>query len=70
MRGVKYTGGTIRPASPTAMEYNPNVFPDLTAENLRTYGLGITFAQQAEVLLADAVKAGTARDRDRRAAPV
>ncbi|MGO8746781.1 MAG: hypothetical protein ACLQNE_12395 [Thermoguttaceae bacterium] len=43
------------------MHYNPNAFADLNADNLRTYGLGITFAQQADVLLADAVKAGQAK---------
>lgn len=61
LRGVKYTGGTDPAGKPTQMEYNSGVFADLNAENLRTYGLGVTFARQAEVLMADAVKAGTAR---------
>jgi hypothetical protein len=61
LRGVKYTGGNDPAGKPTPMHYSPNAFPDLDAENLRTYGLGITFAQQAETLLADAVKAGTAK---------
>ena len=61
LRGVKYTGGDDPAGKPTPMEYNPHAFADLNADNLRTYGLGITFAQQAEVLLADAVKAGTAK---------
>ena len=43
------------------MQYSPHAFSDLNADNLRTYGLGITFAQQAEMLMADAVKAGTAK---------
>jgi hypothetical protein len=61
LRGVKYTGGDDPAGKPTRTEYNPNAFPDLDADGLRTYGLGITFAQQAEVLLADAVNAGTAK---------
>ncbi|MCY2989150.1 MAG: DUF2961 domain-containing protein, partial [Planctomycetota bacterium] len=60
LRGVKYTGGDDPAGKPTALEYNPQAFPDLDADRLRTYGLGITFARQAEVLLADVVKAGTA----------
>jgi len=61
LRGVKFTGGRDPAAKPTTMEYNPNVFAEITAENVRTYGLGLTFAQQAEVLLSDVVKAGKAR---------
>jgi len=61
LRGVKYTGGDDPAGKPTRMQYNPDTFADLEADTLRTYGLGITFAQQAEVPLADAVKAGTAR---------
>jgi hypothetical protein len=61
LRGVKYTGGDDPAGKPSPMRYNPDAFSDLNADSLRTYGLGITFAQQAEVLLADAVKAGTAK---------
>jgi hypothetical protein len=61
LKGVKYTGGDDPVGKPRTMEYNPAVFHDLTAADLQTYGLGILFAQQAEVLLADAVKAGAAR---------
>ncbi len=61
LRGVKFTGGSDPAASPTRMEYTPNVFPEITAQTVRTYGLGLTFAQQAEVLLADVVKAGKAK---------
>jgi hypothetical protein len=61
LRGVNYTGGDDPAGKPAAMEYNPKVFAEINADNLRTYGLGITFAQQAEVLLADAVKAGKAK---------
>jgi len=61
LRGVKYTGGDDPDSKPTTKEYNPEVFRDLTAESLRTYGLGITFARQAERLLADAVNAGKCR---------
>jgi hypothetical protein len=59
--GVKYTGGDDPAGKPMRMQYNPKAFPDLNADNLRTYGLGITFARQAEALVADAVKAGTAK---------
>lgn len=58
LRGVKYTGGDDPESKPTTREYNPAVFQDLNADNLRTYGLGITFARQAEVLLGDAVRSG------------
>jgi hypothetical protein len=61
LRGVKYTGGDDPAGKPTPMEYSPHAFADLSADNLRTYGLGITFAQQAETLMADAVKAGSAK---------
>lgn len=61
LRGVKFTGGSDPAGPPTVIEYNPNVFPELTAENLRTYSLGLTFAQQAEGLLADEVKTGKAK---------
>ncbi len=59
--GAKYIGGDDPESKPTAKEYNPGAFSDLNGDNLRTYGLGITFAQQAEVLLAETVKAGKAR---------
>jgi len=61
LRGVEYTGGDDPSGKPTRMQSNPNTFADIEADTLRTYGLGITFAQQAEVLLADAVQAGTAK---------
>ena len=61
LRGVKYTGGDDPKGKPTTMEYSPHAFSDLNADNLRTYGLGITFAQQAETLMADAVKSGAAK---------
>ncbi len=61
LRGITYTGSDDPAGKPVRREYNPQPFPDLDAESLRTYGLGITFAQQAEVLLADAIKAGTAK---------
>ena len=50
------------------MEYNPHAFADLNADNLRTYGLGITFAQQAEVLMRRRGEAGDGQARDRRLA--
>ncbi len=61
LRGVRYTGGDDPAGKPTTCEYNPNVFAELDANKVRTYGLGITFAQQAEVLLADAIKSGAAK---------
>ncbi|WP_165223690.1 DUF2961 domain-containing protein [Aquisphaera insulae] len=60
LKGVKYTGGDDPAAKPRSMEYNPNVFPDLNADNVRTYGLGVTFARQAEDLLDGAMRAGRA----------
>jgi len=61
LRGVKFTGGDDPAGKPTRMEYDPRTFIEITTDNLRTYGLGITFAQQAELLLTDAAKAGTAK---------
>jgi hypothetical protein len=61
LRGVKYTGGDDPSGKPSVQEYNPKVFSDITTDTVRTYGLGITFAQQAETLLAEAVKAGKAK---------
>ena len=61
LRGAKYTGGDDPAGKPKSMEYNPSTFSDLNSNNLRTYGLGIVFAQQAEFLLADAVKARKAK---------
>jgi hypothetical protein len=58
LRGAKFIGGATPEGKPEPMEYTPAIFQDINSENLRTYGLGTTFAQQAEVLLADAVKAG------------
>lgn len=56
LKGKAFTGGDDPLGPPKKMEYNPDTFADITADMLRTYGAGITFAQQAEVLLADAVK--------------
>jgi hypothetical protein len=61
LRGVKFTGGSDPAGPPAKLEYNSRVFPEITADNLRTYGLGLTFAQQAEVLLAEFVRDGKAR---------
>jgi hypothetical protein len=60
LRGKKFTGGNDPAARPAKLEYSSHPFPNLNADSLRTYGLGITFAQQAEVLLVDMIKAGTA----------
>ena len=56
LRGVKFTGGSDPQGKPVRMGYSEQVFPDLTAENLRTYGLALTFAQQAETLLTEEIK--------------
>ncbi len=61
LRGVKYTGGEAPDSKPTVLEYSPTAFADVTPDALRTYGLGITFARQAEALLADAVREGKAK---------
>jgi hypothetical protein len=61
LRGVKYTGGEDPAGKPVTLEYSAASFRDVAAADLQTYGLGIVFAQQAEVLLADAVKAGAAK---------
>ena len=61
LKGVRFTGGSDPAAVPVKMEYDPGVFSPITRENIRTYGRGITFARQAEVLLADSVKHGKGR---------
>jgi Protein of unknown function (DUF2961) len=58
LRGVHYTGGDDPEGKPTPKEYNPEAFQDINADTLRTYGRGVTFARQAETVLADAIKAG------------
>ncbi len=58
LRGVTFTGGDSPDAPPSKQEYSRSpVFSELSVENLRTYGLGATFAQQAEVLV-DVVSKG------------
>jgi hypothetical protein len=61
LRGVGVTGGTTPEAKPTRMEYNPAPFPKVDADNIRTYGLGITFAIQAEELFKDTLQQGKAK---------
>lgn len=51
LRGATYVGADTPDARPAKMEYNAKPFAAVTAESLRTYGLGITFAQQAETLM-------------------
>ncbi len=48
LKGVTYTGGTDPLGPPSKETYNPNVFPAVTEDLVRTYGLGIFFAQEAE----------------------
>jgi hypothetical protein len=61
LRGVNFTGGTGPEAKPSRMKYNPALFAKIDAENIRTYGLGITFATQGEELFKEAVQQGNAR---------
>jgi hypothetical protein len=61
LRGATYTGGDDPAGPPTTREYTGRAFADLNADTLRTYGLGLTFAQQAEALLAEAIKTGAAK---------
>jgi hypothetical protein len=60
LRGARYTGGDDPGGKPVTKEYRGDIFPDLTAEHLRTYGLGTTFSRQAEEWLTEVVKAGKA----------
>jgi hypothetical protein len=60
LRGVAFTGGDDPSAAPKKMEYDPAAFRAVDAEYVRTYGLGIIFAEQAETLCAGAVAAGKA----------
>lgn len=50
LRGVTYTGGLDPAQKPSRYEYNPNVFGPLDANALRTYGLSIPYALEAEAL--------------------
>ena len=61
LKGVKYLGGDDPSSKPGIKEYKPGIFSELNHENLRTYGLGITFSRQAEELLAAAIQSGKAK---------
>ncbi len=58
LKGVTYTGGDDPLGPPKPFEYNPDTMMDVKRDDLRTYGLGITFAQQATNLLQDQIKQG------------
>lgn len=61
LKGVSYVGGDSPAGRPTKKEYEGDIFPEITIEKLRTYGVGATFAQQAEILLASVVAEGKAK---------
>lgn len=61
LKGVSYVGGDSPAGRPTKKEYEGDIFPEITSEKLRTYGVGATFAQQAEILLASVVAEGKAK---------
>jgi len=61
LRGAMFTGGMDPVGPPKRMEYDPNIFVEPSARSLRTYGLELTFAQQAETLLADVIRNGKAK---------
>lgn len=60
LRGVRYTGGNEPLGPPAPMQYSDSPFADVGADQVRTFGLGIIFSQQAETLLADTIQAGGA----------
>lgn len=60
--GATYTGGATYLQKPATYHYRPDVFPrKLTGDDVRTTGLDVPFAREAEDLLAGAVRAGKAR---------
>jgi hypothetical protein len=61
LQGLEFTGGNDPAGRPQKMKHETDPFPEITADNLRTYGTGITFAHQAEALLSDAIKSGRAQ---------
>jgi len=61
LKGISFTGGDDPLGPPKKMEYSPSTMMDIKPSDLHTYGLGITFAQQAELLLADEIKGGRAK---------
>jgi hypothetical protein len=48
LKGASYTGGDDPQGKPSRRTHDGNVFPDITADLLRTYGLGVAFAEEAE----------------------
>ncbi len=61
LTGVKYTGGDDPNGKPKQLEYDPHSFADIDMNAVRTYGLAVTFTQQAETLAADAIKSHHAK---------
>ncbi|MCC6729348.1 MAG: DUF2961 domain-containing protein [Chthonomonadales bacterium] len=59
--GKTYIGAPDPGDKPGTLAYNPSVFADVDQNAVRTYGLALTFAQQAEDLFAEAVAAKRAR---------
>ena len=49
--GITFTGGDDPNGKPETRKYNPATMADVTAADVRTYGLGITFTTPAEKLL-------------------
>ncbi len=56
LQGHKLTGGDDPNGKPKTIDYSSTTMGDITPAGIRTYGLGITFAQQAETLMADDIK--------------
>lgn len=56
-----YVGGTKPDQKPEGYLYDQRIFHDLSREDLRTYGLALPFATEAEDLFADSLRAGRGR---------
>ena len=61
LAGASYTGGTKMGEPPVQYGYRADVFADITRDDVRTSGLDIPFAREAEDVLQPAVVAGRAR---------
>lgn len=59
LAGATVTGGLTPNEPPSKVRYNTRPFRALDAQALRTYGSGVTFADEAEEVLRDAVRAGS-----------
>jgi len=61
LASATYTAAVNPEDRPSKQSYDPNGFDTVDADSVRTYGLGLTYAQEAETLFRPALRAGRAK---------